>query len=74
MKNNIIVILLIVNTLILSFICWKVFYSQPRYEKQCLNIAQNLENIRLKDKDYNQSTIDHLSLFMKNYLHCVSDR
>lgn len=74
MKNNLIIILLIINTLLLSVICWSIFYSRPKYEKQCLNIAQNFENMRLNDKDYNQSTIDHLSLFMKNYLHCISDR
>ncbi len=74
MKTNIIIVLLVLNTMMMSLFLWNSFYKEPKNEERCLQMAQNFENLRLNDKSLNQDSVDHVSLFMKNYLNCVADR
>lgn len=62
------------NTIILSFLFWDTSFREPKRKDQCLTLAQNFENLRLNDNGYQEGNIGHLSLFMKNYLHCISGR
>lgn len=74
MKKNLLIIFSIINLLIIIFLSWKILISEPKRENICLDLAQSLENSRLKDNTYTQMNIDNGSLFMKNYLNCVADR